>query len=657
MADEIFLELEERFNKNLQFLEKHAPEIAEKLKNFTPERFEISLEGGKLNIFDRLTNTYLYPSDAQIDSYAQVAHFLQNPQSVYYGIPKIKDTKNWLHLEYMKKLIDTYYGIFGENPQISFHGIEIPSLIFIGMGFGFHIEFFLKNFSIRNLLIIEPELELFYISLHFVDWYKLLQEYVESPVKNFSLILESDPKKVELNVRAFFGEVGIPFAVASFIYIHFISEPIKEIFQKVVYALRQTQIGLGFFDDEWISLKHSLINLKEVGKVFIPNLEKKRHLPAVVVGSGPSLDRYIDLLKEHQDKFFIISCGTALGVLQEHGIKPDLHVNIERNEKPFQAVLKVTTEDFRKEISFLGANNNYPPFFGAFGKSAFYLKANDAGALLFPRNKYPRVYFVNPTVTNTGMALAFYLGFREIYLLGVDLAFPEEKHHAKGTVYDKDEAFKKATEALLKNSKYTVEGNFGGKLYTNVLFLWAKDTMEAAIKDFSELDEDFKIYNPNFGAKIEGAITLTPKELKEKFEKLEVDKSVLNPNWWEEVVHPVDLKDLNLTEVKIKIFQAFDEMSRILIQAFEKVETVSDFLNFLVQVKHFLGILRQLNPIAYLTMYGSVIIFLNVVLKGLFVDTTADKKIQFLEESKKIFAEMLQAMENRLLELYPYFPL
>ena len=46
--------------------------------------------------------------------------------------------------------------------------------------------------------------------------------------------------------------------------------------------------------------------------------------PAIVVGAGPSLDKHLDLLKEYQDNFVIISCDAAFPILYENGIHPDV---------------------------------------------------------------------------------------------------------------------------------------------------------------------------------------------------------------------------------------------------------------------------------------------------------------------------------------------
>ncbi len=44
--------------------------------------------------------------------------------------------------------------------------------------------------------------------------------------------------------------------------------------------------------------------------------------PVVLVNSGPSLSKNIDILKEYKDKVIIVACSTAIVALYKHGITP-----------------------------------------------------------------------------------------------------------------------------------------------------------------------------------------------------------------------------------------------------------------------------------------------------------------------------------------------
>ncbi|MCD6460959.1 DUF115 domain-containing protein, partial [bacterium] len=62
-------------------------------------------------------------------------------------------------------------------------------------------------------------------------------------------------------------------------------------------------------------------------------VKKFRDLPAVIVGAGPSLDDYLDYLKDIQDKIFIVAVDTSAKVLIREGIKPDFIVTVDPQER------------------------------------------------------------------------------------------------------------------------------------------------------------------------------------------------------------------------------------------------------------------------------------------------------------------------------------
>ena len=54
--------------------------------------------------------------------------------------------------------------------------------------------------------------------------------------------------------------------------------------------------------------------------------------PGVIVSTGPSLEKNIHVLKEHQDKLVIVAVGQALRVLMGYGITPDFICTVDFGE-------------------------------------------------------------------------------------------------------------------------------------------------------------------------------------------------------------------------------------------------------------------------------------------------------------------------------------
>ena len=56
-------------------------------------------------------------------------------------------------------------------------------------------------------------------------------------------------------------------------------------------------------------------------------------MPAVIVGAGPSLDDSLKVLKDIQDKIFIVAVDTSAKVLVSEGIRPDFIVTVDPQER------------------------------------------------------------------------------------------------------------------------------------------------------------------------------------------------------------------------------------------------------------------------------------------------------------------------------------
>jgi len=641
-------QLEENFEKNFAFLKKRFPQLAEKFKNFKTSADLILDPKFGLNIFDRKKEVFLYPGDARLITLKQIAHWLENPSFLTLAPQEIEGNEEWLHVRFINSLVKLRKEVL-KSDRLSLSSKVPLSLIVIGVGLGEHLKFLVGNLNLENLLILEPNEDFFYISLHYLNWEELISKFTQNGGLRFTILLGKDAKDTS-KVISLFSEMGPFKASTTFLYIHYLDQFLKNYLRELGTEVVRNLSFFGFFDDEIISLKHTLTNIKNGVPLFNPHgKELSPDLPAVVVGSGPSLDFLIPYLKKYEDKLFIISCGTALRVLERHGIKPDLHVNIERTELPYDVAVKSTSPEYRKEIPFLGANNNYPPFFRIFKEGAFFLKAGDAGAELFPQEK---LYFVNPTVTNTGLALAFYLGFKRVYLFGVDLAFKGKRHHAKGTAY---EILFKEVKNLLKE-EIEVEGNFGEKLLTSSLFYSSLKVMKESIKYFKNLREEFEVFNPNKGAKIDGAIPLREEELENHLKGLKENKQNFVSEFWQKTVEPLEENWFDFPKLKMQLMTNFYQLKQVMEEVLEKVEKPEDFAQTVAEFYDYIMVIRKYNIILYHLLHGTLTLFFAHLQFGLFADVPTSQKELYLKEAKKLLRKMLQEMEKEIYNLYGYFP-
>ncbi len=63
------------------------------------------------------------------------------------------------------------------------------------------------------------------------------------------------------------------------------------------------------------------------------------NIPAVVVGSGPSLGMEIEALRRLKNHVCIIAAGSSIQALLKHGIEPDLIVAMDPSDKNYEVFL------------------------------------------------------------------------------------------------------------------------------------------------------------------------------------------------------------------------------------------------------------------------------------------------------------------------------
>ncbi|ECR6750411.1 motility associated factor glycosyltransferase family protein, partial [Campylobacter coli] len=157
---------------------------------------------------------------------------------------------------------------------------------------------------------------------------------------------------------------------------------------------------------------------------------KNKFENAIVVSAGPSLDKQLSLLKTYQEKAVIFCADGALSMLEKEGIVPDYITNLdfsdlalkffENKEKLKQSVIALECATHPNVVQKLKSENCMI----VLRDKALYQRfnLNDFG------------YIDTGThVSHFSYTLALALGFKNIIIIGQDLAFDEKGNsHSKG---------------------------------------------------------------------------------------------------------------------------------------------------------------------------------------------------------------------------------
>ncbi|MFQ6343074.1 motility associated factor glycosyltransferase family protein, partial [Campylobacter sp. VTCC 70190] len=229
---------------------------------------------------------------------------------------------------------------------------------------------------------------------------------------------------------------------------------------------------------------------------------------AIVVSAGPSLAKQLPLLKAYQNKAVIFCADGALGSLESENIVPDYITNLDFTSLPLK-FFEDRTMNLNQSIIALECAT-HPSMVED-------LKNLNCMLVLRARHLYERFNLNDFGYIDTGThvshfsyTLALTLGFKNIIMIGQDLAFDEEGNsHSKGFAYGT-----KFEENTLETFKVPAYAN-KGEVLTHILWNDYRVKLEYL---FACNSKKAKFYNATEGgSKINFTQELSFKECCEKF--------------------------------------------------------------------------------------------------------------------------------------------
>ncbi|MFB2829277.1 6-hydroxymethylpterin diphosphokinase MptE-like protein [Aeromonas jandaei] len=497
-----------RYELNMEAFSERMPEVFsffEKYKPVKPFRIFCN-ENGIPNIFWIDENVAIYGQNPYIEAQRQIDDVIENSilQSIDFVAQWFIDGQ--IHIKYnneiskLKKKTDLD-GLHLKNAL----AMDIPLSLMYGIGLGYQLGYLYERCKIRNLFAFEPDLDVFYASLFCFDWHELFK-YMESESLSLHLFIGIDEQLLAADMMEALHRKGAFWSASYFSFCHYRSPKIDKLIYKVETEFYLLRTGWGFFDDNVYALAHSHMHLQD-GTPFLKckrDIDLSADIPAFVVGNGPSLDETIDFIAEHQNKAIIIACGTAISALYKAGIKPDIYVAVERTKSSADFLHILNAEDFLKDCAFLSVDVIHPECKRFFRRTGLAFKPNEPMYKLLcshlgDKFDFDTIEYSNPFVGNTGLNYAVLLGFKEIFLFGIDNGYKSaDKHHSTLSLYYNEKQEAKYHQDL--SDTFPAPGNFGGQVLINHLFGLSIHNMASVLKEH----DDVNCVNCSDGAYIEG---------------------------------------------------------------------------------------------------------------------------------------------------------
>jgi hypothetical protein len=499
------------FEQNLKAFQDYNSEIYHYLKAFREPVMEVvgSVETGDINI--DLGHTKFYEIDAASFAREQLAKFWESPRRFYIDPPPYPAPSTH-HPYILSDRMHAYFkeaGIATVAPDAT---ADAGYLLIFGIGLGFHLSSLFEQMDVRYFILIEEFPEFLYHTLWHQDWAAIFDRAKEKG-QVIRFFFGNDPRSVEAEIHWYMRGEGFGLIDGSFIYRHYRSLLLDSTHDQFVDQLPLLPLSDGFFEDELVMLHNCGHNFARYDFHLLdvrPRFEKE--VPAFIVGSGPSLDGSVETLRKYRDQVVVFSCGTGLSAMLKYGIRPDFHCELENVHSSYEHLRRLSdTYGPLDDIILLASSTVYPEMSSLFRRRIYFFRDSVSSTSLWCSDGQG-LYGMAPTCTNLGLRASLLMGFRQIYLFGVDLGTRDAtRHHSDASIYHTAQEWKLDIEQdPVRRMDIPMPGNFGGRARTNTILHWARMLMMQSLTPFP----DARVYNCSDGVRITGTLPKLPRTLK-----------------------------------------------------------------------------------------------------------------------------------------------
>jgi len=525
------------FKANLEQIARDDPSLARILDGTVPSSRLVSDEGGQVNI-DLGDGRLFYPDGAGQAAERQVAQYLETPPRFQIGANDVYEDcveLNWLYRALRQRLAP-FPALPGPGPFGGF-------VVVFGMGLGLHLTRLAEGLRFKTMIVVEPVDELLVHSLHVLDWRRLTEDLARDG-REIRIVRGDNPV---LQILRIIRGYHYPFLDGSYFYVHYQTPELEAVIRHLQEQGRAMSMVSGWIEDQLIMMRNNAGNFARAGfRLLRQWVASPRTMPAFVVGAGPSLDADIEDIRRCRDSVVLISASSALKVLLEHGIRPDIHCELENS-----AGLATVAEGLAArhgglaDITLFASPTVNPGISPNFRQTIYFYRGQVSSTVFYAVDEVTTM-FAEPTSGNTAVHCALALGFRDITLFGLDFGSRDpERHHSQHSVYFTYEDESEMATYTPYDMDKPVPGNLGGQVLTGWLLDWGRISVTNAIKGF----ENVRVRNCSDGALIAlttpmaaEALEITPSPLgrEQELDRALAEMDLCESDW----SRPVDLARL-----------------------------------------------------------------------------------------------------------------
>ncbi|EJY6272870.1 motility associated factor glycosyltransferase family protein [Campylobacter jejuni] len=360
----------------------------------------------------------------------KLLNFIQNKTCSRFNIDEnlniFDKTHNVFMYENLEEEINFFYqSILEKTPRY-------PFICIYGIGNALLIKNLAKHY--KHLFVFESEIELFILALSTIDLSEELKVYKV-------VLFDCVAKDLEIQIAMIFDQQSIleylslyEMFISSHYYLKYYETSILSLNELCIksasVAIRNADITCflpllthGQF------LQNIPSMLESIPFQRILSERKNKFENAIVVSAGPSLAKQLPLLKAYQDKAVIFCADGALSMLEKEGIVPDYVTNLDFTDL---AMKFFQNKENKTSLNILSCATHPNVVHSLKAENCMIVLRNKALYQRFNLNDFGYID-TGTHVSHFSYTLALALGFKNIIMIGQDLAFDEKGNsHSKG---------------------------------------------------------------------------------------------------------------------------------------------------------------------------------------------------------------------------------
>ncbi|WP_062321998.1 motility associated factor glycosyltransferase family protein [Halolactibacillus sp. JCM 19043] len=395
-------------------------------------------------------------------------------------------------------------------------------VVFLGLGLGYHVSQFTKQYQQNSYSIIEPSLEIFNVASDLIQ----LEEVFN---KNVAHLFVGEMYSVRQIVDQIYKESATRVEIViSPTYKQLFSKLINEFVSESKKMIRQKRSELATnynFQFNWI--ENSIKNHKHV--LNTPNIlddsfkERFSDKPVIIVSAGPSLSDDIESIRsiKQNNLAYIFSVGSAINTLITYDVIPDAVFSYDPGDKNHLVFEKMIDQDKDAIPLVYGSSVGHQLLENFRGPKYHFITSQDYTSRLLLGDQIGKNELVldSPSIAVMTFQIVNKLGMSPIIFAGQNLGYLYNRRYAQGVDYDFIDS--ELTEQEVDHAE-EVKDVYGNNIKTNIGF----NSMRNALVQFASTFKGEYYNTTKGGAAIEGIPFKTIEDLLNDNLQQSIDKKI-----------------------------------------------------------------------------------------------------------------------------------